>query len=266
MKIDSPVPTLGTRCEPPLIGVLANTDHSDEIAAQTIDEKYLLAAITGAGATPIIIPTLLSEEHLSRLINLVDGIILTGDASNIDPGLYRACGTVESHGPFDKKRDTVALWLITQALQQNIPILGICRGMQEMNVALGGTLQTGIVDNEQFSEHSGIDYGLAADLRYAHSHNVSLSRQGLLKEILGQEVIGVNSLHEQAVAELGRDLVVNATSADNIVEAFHHPGKDFFLGVQWHVEYALKNDPVSVAILAAFTRAINASQRQTIAA
>ena len=266
MKIDSPIATLAARRQTPLIAVLANTDHSDELTAQTIDEKYLLAAITGAGATPVIIPTLLSEEHLSRLINLVDGIILTGDASNIEPGLYDTEGTVESHGPFDKKRDTVALWLVTQALQQNIPILGICRGMQEMNVALGGTLQTGIVDREEFSAHSEIDYTLAADLRYAHSHDVSLSTEGLLKRELGQDVVAVNSLHEQAVAKLGRDLVVNAVSADNVVEAFHHPDKDFFLGVQWHVEYALQNDPVSVAILAAFTRAIRAFQRQTKAA
>ncbi|EPJ52205.1 MAG: glutamine amidotransferase [Osedax symbiont Rs2] len=263
MKKDSPIATLAARSQSPLIAVLANTDPSDELVAQSIDEKYLLAAIAGAGATPVIIPTLLSEEHLNRLINLVDGIILTGDATNIQPSLYGTQGTVESHGPFDKKRDTVAMWLITQALQQNIPILGICRGMQEMNVALGGTLQTGILDNEAYSAHCEIDYALAADLRYAPSHDVSLSTEGLLKRELRQDVVAVNSLHEQAVAELGRDLVVNALSADNIVEAFHHPDKDFFLGVQWHVEYALKKDPVSVAILAAFSRAIRASQRQT---
>lgn len=237
----------------PLIGVLANTDHSQALRAQTIDDKYLLAAINGAGATPIIIPTILSQAHLSRLFALLDGIILTGDASNIDPALYGETGDLESHGPFDKSRDETAMWLINQALEKDVPILGICRGMQEMNVALGGTLQTGIIEQEQYAYHAKIDYELSVEERYCDAHSAQLSDQGLLKKVLGVERILVNSLHEQAVAKLADSLVLDASSEDHLIEAFHHPEKRFFLGVQWHVEFALEKNLISSAIFKAFT-------------
>ncbi|MFT5708331.1 MAG: putative glutamine amidotransferase [Oceanospirillaceae bacterium] len=240
----------------PLVGVLANTDNSQELLAQTVDNKYLIAVINGAGATPIIIPTILSQTHLCRLFDLVDGIILTGDSSNIDPMLYGVTGNLDSHGPFDKFRDASAMWLINKAFNNDIPILGICRGMQEMNVALGGTIQTGIIEKKIYSQHQKIDYELSVDQRYAHSHSTQLSEKGLLKKWLGVDNILVNSLHEQAVDKLGEGLVLDASSQDHVIEAFHHPDKRFFLGVQWHVEYELEENPISMAILKAFTESL----------
>jgi putative glutamine amidotransferase len=252
--------TISYDAKTPLVGILANTDNSQELEAQTIDNKYLFAAINGAGATPIIIPTVLSKTHLSRLFGLLDGIILTGDASNIDPALYGVTGSLESHGPFDESRDRSAMWLINQALEKDIPMLGICRGMQEMNVALGGTLQIGIIEREDYDQHEKVNYSLSADKRYAPSHKALLSDDGLLRNVLGLDSISVNSLHEQAVSILGNDLVLDALSQDHIIEAFHHPHKRFFVGVQWHVEYALEKNRVSSAIFKAFTDSLVVSQ------
>ncbi len=240
-------------CQTPLVGVLANTDNSQELEAQTIDHKYLFAAINGTGATPIIIPTILSTTHLSRLFDLVDGIILTGDASNINPLLYGVSGNLESHGPFDESRDVAAMWLIKKAFDTDTPILGICRGMQEMNVALGGTLQTDIIEKSAYSHHTIIDYQMSVEQRYANSHSAALSENSLLKKVLGVDSILVNSLHEQAVEKLATGLIADASSQDHLIEAFHHPNKRFFVGLQWHVEYALQTNPISCAIFKAFT-------------
>ncbi len=240
----------------PLIAVMANSGESGDLGVQSVDNKYLQAVIGAAGAVPIVVPTIFSPRELQQVIDRVDGIVLTGDGSNIDPARYGVCGTVASHGPFDRERDSVALWLIEQALSRDIPMLGICRGLQEMNVALGGTLRTDVVENTAFSLHSDIDMAEPPASRYAPCHTINLAAEGLLRQVLDTAQVDVNSLHEQAVDRIGEGLVLNACAEDGIVEALHHPGKRFFLGVQWHAEFNAENNPVSKSIFSAFSEAV----------
>lgn len=240
----------------PLVAVMANSGDDGGLGNQSVDNKYLQAVLEGAGAIPVIIPTLFSQRELAQIIETVDGIVLTGDGSNMQPELYGAAGDADSHGPFDAARDSAALWLIEQALAKDIPMLGICRGMQEMNVALGGTLRNDIVDNPAFFQHGPLPMHLPPEARYAPSQHLQLTEKGLLRRLLQRNEAAVNSLHEQAVAELADALVLDARADDGMVEAFHHPEKRFFLGVQWHAEFNASKDPVSQPIFAAFADAV----------
>lgn len=240
----------------PLVAVMANSGYDGGLGNQSVDNKYLQAVLEGAGAIPVIIPTLFSQRELAQIIDTVDGIVLTGDGSNMQPSLYGVEGDTASHGPFDAARDSAALWLIEQALEKDIPLLGICRGMQEMNVALGGTLRNDIVDNPEFFQHGPLPMDLPPEQRYAPCHRLQLTEPGLLRCLLAADEVEVNSLHEQAVGQLAGPLVLDACADDGMVEAFHHPEKSFFLGVQWHAEFNASQDPVSKPIFAAFADAV----------
>ncbi len=245
----------------PIVGILANSSEEAGLTTQTIDDKYLTAAMQAVGAVPIILPTLLNEAELAHVLSLVDGVILTGDASNIQPSYYRCGGTVESHGPFDDKRDRAAFALIRATFAKNIPLLGICRGMQEMNVAFGGTIRNDLYENDAFALHRPIDYKLPPKQRYDAAHQLCLEENGLLRDILGDGTHQVNSLHEQAVDTLGEGLMLDATSEDGVIEAFHHPDEVFFLGIQWHAEFEAVSNPVSTRIFATFAEAMQCTER-----
>lgn len=252
--------------EKPLIAVMANSGCEDELPFQSIDDKYLKAVIDGLDAIPIIIPTLFNPTQIQQALQLVDGIILTGDTSNINPARYKEKGTHETHGPFDTKRDDASLFTIQFALEHDIPMLGICRGMQEMNIALGGSLQTGIIHNSRYAKHLKMDYSHTVHERYAPAHQLEVSSDGLLYQLTKKNIVNVNSLHEQAIARLGQGLIIDAVSEDGLIEAFHHPKQRFFFAVQWHVEYNLASDCLSQAIFHGFKHSITPQTKQAIIA
>lgn len=247
---------ISSKTRRPLVAVMANSGHEAGLSTQTVDDKYCRAVTDLVGANCIVLPTITDKQSLDDLIEIVDGILLTGDAANIEPRRYGMAGDSDSHGPFDVSRDEAVLALITLAHKSDVPMLGICRGMQEMNVALGGTLRNDLYGNSEFENHCDRPSPGAPDERYAPSHLVTFVQDGKLANELKRECAVVSSLHEQAVDKLASCLREEALSPDGLVEAFHDPTRRFFYGVQWHAEYGAENDPVSQAMFKMFSSSL----------
>lgn len=222
----------------PLIGISACSQHTDgEHPIFTFGEKYTRAVSEGARGLPVAIPALGSGLPLTQLVARLDGILLTGSPSNIEPHHYRdqdsEPGTVH-----DPKRDATTLPLIRAAVAAGVPVLGICRGFQEMNVALGGTLYQKLHATGRFREHREDKTAPLAE-RYSHGHPVRILAGGRLEQIWpGTEPVYVNSLHEQGVRDLAPGLRVEAVAEDGLIEAFSlTEAPAFTLAVQWHPEW-----------------------------
>jgi putative glutamine amidotransferase len=214
-------------------------------------EKYLQALIDGAGGLPLIIPALASGIDTDDLLGRIDGIFLTGSPSNVEPQHYAeegsAAGTLH-----DPERDALTLPLACRAIEQGTPLLAVCRGFQELNVALGGTLHQDVATVDGFHVHSE-DSNEALDVQYGPSHTVNLVEGGLLHNLLGEPTAMVNSLHSQGVRKLAPGLSVEAIADDGLVEGFRVddvPG--FALAVQWHPEWKATENEFSMKIFKAF--------------
>jgi putative glutamine amidotransferase len=243
----------------PLIGVTACSaarSRGDEgLPTQTVDDKYLLAVVDGAGGLPVVLPAfgdlIAAEEWIDRL----DGLLCTGSPSHVEPATYG--GPASAAGaPHDAKRDRTTLPLIRAALAAGLPLLAICRGHQELNVALGGTL-----DQELHALPAHLDHrarsGVTIDEQYGPAHEVRLVPGGVLHELAGgAERVFVNSLHHQGIARLAEGLVVEATAPDGTVEGVRvREARGFALGVQWHPEFRTSEDPLSLALFRRFGEA-----------
>jgi putative glutamine amidotransferase len=218
-----------------------------------VGEKYIEAIAVGAGAMPVLIPALGSELDLSGLLEVCDGLLLTGSASNVEPHHYG--GPASEPGTLhDSNRDATTLPLIPRAVAAGLPVLAICRGFQEMNVAYGGTLhqrlhEAGYADHREDEE-------APLDVQYGPAHEVLLEPGGSLTTIAARDRLQVNSLHWQGIAELGKGLRVEARAPDGVIEAFRAAGPaDFALGLQWHPEWQFELNPFSSALFAAFGEA-----------
>src|SRR5687768_9917216 len=200
----------------PLVGLPSDRKQIGHHPFQAVGEKYLRAVVDGAGATPLLIPSLTPPLDLGELLDDLDGLLLTGAYSNIEPHHYGAV----ANGPdlHDPARDANTLGLIPQAIARRIPILAICRGLQEVNVALGGTLHPQVHAVEGFDDHRE-DTADPLGVQYAPSHPVLLASGGLLAGIAGSGEVWVNSLHGQGLRTLGHGLRVEATAPDGLVEA-----------------------------------------------
>jgi putative glutamine amidotransferase len=219
-----------------------------------VGEKYIAAVAAGAGAIPVLVPALGPELDLSSLLSACDGLLLTGSASNVEPHHYG--GPASSPGTLhDPNRDATTLPLIPRAVAAGLPVLAICRGFQEMNVAYGGTLHQRLHEVPGHLDHRD-DETLPLEEQYGPAHEVLLEPGGVLRKIAGSERLQVNSLHWQGVRELGDDLRVEARAPDGVIEAFRvadSPG--FALGLQWHPEWQFEKNPFSRALFAAFGEA-----------
>lgn len=214
-------------------------------------DTYLNAVSNISGAQPIILPDLTSETDFDSVLSRVDGVLATGSKSNVSPNAYGQTETTK-HEPFDHDRDATTLPLIRAAIVQGKPLLAICRGHQELNVALGGTLYTEIQEISGTMDHRAVNHP-EQDVRYKIAHTVTPVSDGQLARIVGNAPIAVNSLHRQAIDRLAVGLSVEATADDGTIEAISVDGaKAFALGVQWHPEYWAASDPVSTQIFEYF--------------
>jgi putative glutamine amidotransferase len=237
-------------------------DHPFHIAGK----KYV-DAVRLAGALPLVVPGAQLGE-LDALLDLADGVMLTGSPSNVHPSHFEE-GVHDPSLPLDTERDAWTLPLIPKALARGMPLFTICRGTQEANVALGGSLHQAVQELGPFADHRAPEGKPVAE-QYAPTHDVQVVPGGVLHGIVGVKSFAVNSLHGQAVNRLAPGLRVEARAPDGLVEAFSYAeAKGFNLCVQWHPEWQASANPVSVQLFQAFgeaCRAYRARKRQSAVA
>lgn len=236
----------------PVVLVVSDVRVADGYRWHSVPETYLTAVKDGAGCVPLALPAL--EVDLGSVLDRVDGVLLTGSRSNMHPGTYAGAATA-AHEPFDQDRDTADLRLIRAVIERDLPMFCICRGLQELNVALGGTLANDIQDVAGREDHRAY-VSTVQDERYRMQHPVAVAADGLLERAVGVNEISVNSLHRQAIDLLAGSLVVEGTAPDGTIEAASLPGHRYILGVQWHPEYWFRTDPPSAALFRAFGEAV----------
>jgi putative glutamine amidotransferase len=253
----------------PVIGIVCDVIKNGANGFHGAGEKYINAIAHGANAIPILIPAQPAGEDLESLSEFfdtdffeqLDGIFFPGSPSNVEPHHYGndASETPESHDP---QRDGSSLPLIKLAIEKGIPLLAACRGMQELNVAMGGKLYQRLYEQEQFIEHRE-DKHAERNKQYQLAHEVSLTPNGILASILGNNTHQVNSLHGQGIKTLGNGLTVEAYAPDGLIEAISFINeKSFALGVQWHPEWHFKEDKLSTAIFKKFGDVIHQRYEQ----
>ena len=214
-------------------------------------EKYLKAITEAANAVPLIIPVLVDDLAIDELVDQVDGVMLTGSPSDIEPHHYGS----ESDDPDalrDPHRDAMTLPIARHALQTGVPLFAICRGFQELNVVLGGTLHQKVRDVPGYHNHKENPQD-PVEVQYGPAHPVVLSDGGMLSRLAGAREVMVNSLHGQGIRKLAAGITVEAVADDGLVEAFTvDEAEAFALAVQWHPEWKAKSNEFSSAIVRAF--------------
>lgn len=187
--------------------------------------------IKEAGGTPILLPVIEDPEVLEDYLNVIDGLLLTGGDEGINPQLYGE-NPVKELECICPERDEYEMYLFSRALEKELPILGICRGMQIMNVAKGGSLYQDIFSQVENSL-GHLPKQMPVDVLY---HKVSLAKESTLESIFGSAELMVNSFHHQAIKKVADPFRATAVSQDNIIEAMEHRLHKFAIGVQWHPE------------------------------
>lgn len=219
-------------------------------------EKYVRAVVEGAGATPVLLPSLQPALDPGDWLTRLDGLLLTGATSNIEPHHYSDEPSWEGN-LHDPARDASTLALVPRAIAMGLPVLAICRGLQEVNVALGGRLHQKVHEVPGLQDHRE-DPTAPVEVQYGPAHEVALAPGGLLASLAGASRARVNSLHGQGIARLADGMVVEATAPDGLVEAFRGTGPGFLLAVQWHPEWQVARNPFYLAIFRAFGDACRA--------
>lgn len=237
----------------PIIGIPADRRLLGSHWFHCVGEKYINAVVQAADAVPVLVPAM-GERYLREWLAAFDGILFTGSPSNVEP--HRYLGPKSTPGTLhDPERDATTLPMITGALDAGLPILGVCRGFQEINVALGGSLSQKLQDVPGNLDHRE-DTTATLDEQYGPAHEIEFTEGGMLEKIAGAKRMKVNSLHSQGVDKLAPRLVVEAKAEDGVIEAFRIDGaKTFALAVQWHPEWKVMENPFSRALFAAFGQA-----------
>ena len=235
----------------PVVGITACRKDLEGRAHHIVQEKYATAVSAAAEALPLLVPALGRVVANDELLDSIDGLLLTGSPSNVLPRHYgqppSRPGTLH-----DPHRDETTLPLVHRCIERSIPLLAICRGFQEVNVAFGGTLHQHVHELPGTLDHRKRPVPDIA-VQYAPSHPVTSTVGGVLHQLVGRESFDVNSLHSQGVDRLGARLAVEARAPDGVIEAFSIQGcVSFALAIQWHPEWNALKDPVSRAIFAAF--------------
>lgn len=212
--------------------------------------KKYIDAVRLAGCLPLVVPSA-EPEDFDALLDAADGLLLTGSPSNVHPRHFDEA-VYDASLPLDPERDAWTLPLIPKALERGLPFFAICRGAQETNVALGGSLHQAVHEIDGHLDHRDPD-DEPLEVQYAPAHSADVLPGGVLARLLQRDRIQVNSLHGQAVNRLAPGLVVEARAPDGVIEAFSKPdAPGFNLAVQWHPEWQAASNPVSMAMLSAF--------------
>lgn len=241
----------------PLVAIPADIREVEGTQWHATPVQYVRAAVGAAGVMPVIVPALEDNHDIDAILDRVDGVLLSGSRTNVHPSHY-GLDHDEAHGPFDLARDATSLPMIRRALDRGIPLLAICRGIQELNVALGGTLETEIQEKPGRDDHRRID-SPNRDEMYKIRQPVIIREGSCIAKVLGAGEVMVNTLHRQAIGATAPQLAVEALAEDGTIEAVSViDAKGFAIGVQWHPEYWAHSDQPSNAIFRAFGDAVRA--------
>lgn len=245
----------------PLIGIPACRRELPPHHFHVAGEKYITAVAEAAGGVPVLVPALGAELDIDGLLERLDGLLLTGSPSNVEPHRYGGPpsdpGTVH-----DRHRDATTLPLIEAALGAGLPLFAICRGCQEVNVVFGGSLHQKVHEVAGLMDHRE-DPAQPLDVQYGPAHEVTFSPGGLLERLTGQRSATVNSAHGQGIERLGHGLVVEASTEDGLIEAFRVADAPAFnLAVQWHPEYKAVHNAFSSVLFGAFGDACRERARE----
>jgi len=251
----------------PVVGVIGNAYRiENRFATQMVGERNLRAVAEVSGALPLMFAGSPDLTDIGALLDAVDGVVLTGARANVHPARFKT-EPHEKHEPYDIHRDDVALALSEVCVARGVPIFGICRGLQEMNVAFGGSLHPEIRElpgrmNHRMPRLENGEIHPDPTVVFADRHDVKLTPGGALVRILGCETIRVNSLHGQGILQTGERVVIEGVAEDGTIEAIRIEGASgFALGVQWHAEYDPQHNPVNRALFEAFGEALQAHMR-----
>ena len=238
----------------PTVGILAGTMEKDSIYWHSVGESNLFALNQVSECNPIIIPALGNKLNFLDILNNLDGLFLGGGATNIHPNNY-SNNVDRDKDIYDEKRDSTSIPLIKLAIKIGIPIFAICRGFQEVNVALGGSLHSYLHEVPGKFDHRR-DRTKTLEYQTLPSHNVTINKDGLIYKILNKNNIKVNSLHGQGIDKLGKNLQIEATAQDSTIEAISIKNTNSWtLGVQWHPELSLDHDCVSKELFKSYGNA-----------
>jgi len=251
----------------PVIGVIGNAHRiENRFPVQVAGEANMRAIVDVVGALPLVFGGSPALTDIGALLDVVDGVLLTGARANVHPSRFNTPAH-PAHEPYDEGRDAVALPLVEACVARGIPVFGICRGFQEMNVAFGGSLHPEIRElpgrmNHRMPRLENGEVHPDPLVVFADRHDVELNPGGAFARILGRERIRVNSLHGQGILEPGSRVRIEGVAEDGTIEAIDIEGAPTFaLGVQWHAEYDPQTNPVNRALFEAFGAAVSARAR-----
>jgi putative glutamine amidotransferase len=251
----------------PVVGVIGNAYRIESrFAVQMVGERNLRALAEVTGALPLMFAASPEITDVGALLDAVDGVLLTGARANVHPKYFSAEADAR-HEPFDLRRDEVALKLSEVCVARGIPLFGICRGLQEMNVAFGGSLHPEIRDlpgriNHRMPRLETGEIHPDPKVIFADRHDVKLLSGGAFEKLLGCDTIRVNSLHGQGILEPGERVVVEGVAEDGTIEAIRiADAASFALGVQWHAEYDPQRNPINRTLFEAFGKALREDKR-----
>jgi putative glutamine amidotransferase len=246
----------------PVVGVIGNAHRvENRFNIHGVGERNLRAVAEVAGALPLMFAGTPEVTDVGALLQAVDGVLLTGARANVHPARFRT-EPHPAHEPYDEARDALALALVEACVANGVPIFGVCRGFQEMNVAYGGTLHPEIRElpgrmNHRMPRLENGEIHPDPAVIFAERHDVKLIPGGVFAQILGCETIRVNSLHGQGILEPGQRVVVEGMAEDGTIEAIRiADAPAFALGVQWHAEHNAQANGVNRSLFQAFGQAL----------
>ncbi|MEM8742711.1 MAG: gamma-glutamyl-gamma-aminobutyrate hydrolase family protein [Pseudomonadota bacterium] len=245
----------------PVVGIIGNTHTiNDSYVTQAVGEINLRAVAEVCDAVPLIVPALPDVARVPDLLEACHGFVFTGGRPNVHPSFYGHEET-EGHGPFDRNRDELVLPLIREAVERAVPILGLCRGFQEFNVAFGGTLHPEIRDLPGRMNHRMPPEGTIEE-KFALRHPIHLTPGGKFAQLFGADEVMVNSLHGQGIIDAGQRIVIDGHAPDGTPEAIYVAGAPAFaMAVQWHAEWRAAEDDVSRPLFGAFAEGMRALRK-----